>query len=393
RPPASEYDAEILSIVGKVMGSRTLQDELTDGLEWRAEPDSFMGGSGRLAAPPKSSLATTFGLGSSPAAGSSAIDLSARRNSMPMHRASSESRIATLAPGGSRASLSLDIDIEAVYKAYCALEKFRRDANSLMGSSYHPVSEVAQMHGRLSESEVWGICAKYSRANPSVCMLDHSTHSVMFSGEFPEHQAALVSAAATAPTPVPGATLPLHLSSALPPLGMSSGSMSQFGVEPRSTPTSQLSIITEDMLSAFSLQTAQTSSPIQMPQQPSQLQARSPMLGHNAPLLQNSTAGGLLSGSRVQPQSLTLPQTPTRPLIPSPLLGQQHQQALGSGYVAVAQPTTASMYFNPLMVPGAALQQQHSQPPLSAPILGQGGQYPPTQLGMGGIRNGAGLLV
>ncbi|KAJ1949842.1 hypothetical protein FBU59_000965, partial [Linderina macrospora] len=278
-PQPTEYDAEILSIVGKVMGSRTLQDELTDGLEWRAEPDSFMGSSsnGPLAGPPKSSLAATFGLGSSPVAGPSIIDHSVRRNSMPMHRASSESRLATLAPGGTRGGLALDVDIEAVYSAYCAVEKFQREGKGVSGRNYQSVSEIAQMHGKLGESEVWSICSKYARANPAACMLDHSTRSVMFMREAGDQASSHL--ASIAPTPVSNTALPLGFTSTLPTMGLSSSGLPQFGVEARSTPSSQLSIITEDMLSAFSLQTAQGHSPMQMtPQQTSQLQARSPML-------------------------------------------------------------------------------------------------------------------
>ncbi|KAJ2877557.1 hypothetical protein IWW38_006545, partial [Coemansia aciculifera] len=180
----SEFDAEIMSIVGRVMGSCTLQDDLTDGAEWRTEPADSYVDSPRAMHPQASHAAATsttvFGVSDSLGPLS---EMSLRRNSVPVNRVLSESggikqpTMSTLAGG-----------MDGVYSAYCALERFSRDKRApsgvaaiggqeVFGGSYN-VADIAQMHGTMRESSVWSLCVGYAQANPTKCRLNHAERTI-----------------------------------------------------------------------------------------------------------------------------------------------------------------------------------------------------------------------
>ncbi|KAJ2494748.1 Stress response protein nst1, partial [Coemansia sp. RSA 2052] len=186
----SEFDAEIMSIVGRVMGSCTLQDDLTDGAEWRTEPpaDSYLDSPRDML--PQPSHAAVFGLNDSLGLLS---DLSLRRNSVPINRIASEggngsSSLVGFDVGSGKHSMlsTLTGSMEGVYSAYCALEKFSRDkrvpsaaglGQDAFGRS-HSAAEIAQMHGTMRESSVWSLCVSYAQANPSKCRLNHAERTI-----------------------------------------------------------------------------------------------------------------------------------------------------------------------------------------------------------------------
>ncbi|KAJ1867842.1 Stress response protein nst1 [Coemansia sp. RSA 989] len=216
-PP--ELDAEVSSIVGRVMDSSTLQGDLIGGAEWRASPtDRFASTS----VTPNQSLGNRGGFGINSSL-SLLSEQNIRRNSMPMSRLVRDSVCGVSA---------VSEGVEAIQTAYYALEKFRRDkvgvdpsiAHSQYGG-YQSAAEIAAVHGRMSESEVWARCLAYAQTNGSRCCLDHSTRSVAFT------------------CIVPSASSPVkpHVSD-----------RSQAG-----TATQQLPAISEDIFSAFSLQTSQ----------------------------------------------------------------------------------------------------------------------------------------
>ncbi|KAJ2168060.1 hypothetical protein GGH16_003786, partial [Coemansia sp. RSA 560] len=254
-PP--EIDAEISSIVGRVMGSSTLQGDLIDGTEWRASPaDRY----GNLGEHPHSSRSAVFGLGG-PLAQLS--DQAMRRNSMPLNnRLVPDDCVADTC---SRMSLGRDEDIEAIVAAYNVLERFRRD--SVGGSTsglaqyggYHRAADISHIHGRMSETEVWSRCVAVAQLGSGVCSVDHVTRAVAF-------------ARSSATTP-PGAK---HS-----PIG---GGVTQSA--------QQLPAIAEDLFSAFNMQSTQTASPLMA-------NVRAPLAGMAAhaqpcsPMMQSQALPGL----------------------------------------------------------------------------------------------------
>ncbi|KAJ2664703.1 Stress response protein nst1 [Coemansia sp. RSA 1200] len=193
-PPAvvsRELDAEITSIVGRVMGCcSTLQDDLTEGAEWRTKPAADRLLESQCSTLPLSgvSAAIVKPVGAS----SPLLDLPIRRNSAPLNRAAS----ATAAFSNSE-SLSLswrdappvtmDKMTEDVYLAYCALERFRYDKPRVSAEQDNPkfggfysAAELSQMHGTVSERGVWGVCVRFGQANPSLCHLNHADRSISF---------------------------------------------------------------------------------------------------------------------------------------------------------------------------------------------------------------------
>ncbi|KAJ2459136.1 hypothetical protein GGF42_001655 [Coemansia sp. RSA 2424] len=229
----SEFDAEIMSIVGRVMGSCTLQDDLTDGAEWRTEPpaDSYLDSPRDML--PQPSHAALFGLNDSLGPLS---DLSLRRNSVPINRIASEGGNGgggglvgfDVGSGKHAMSSTLTSGMEGVYSAYCALEKFSRDkrvpsaaglGQDAFGGS-HSVAEIAQMHGTMRESSVWSLCVSYAQANPSRCRLNHAERTIALarslSGVSPTVPAVidaqrLVSPASPHYTETPRSTPPVQL--------------------------------------------------------------------------------------------------------------------------------------------------------------------------------------
>ncbi|KAJ2845713.1 hypothetical protein GGI22_006467, partial [Coemansia erecta] len=185
-----ELDAEISSIVGRVMGSSTLQDDLTEGAEWRTKPAVADSLESPCAAPPLNGgpavMAKTGG------APSPLLDMSVRRNSAPLNKVTSASAVFTgpeaLSNSLCESPVAMDKATESVYLAYCALEKFRCDKTQSSRASpsnadfggFHSVVELSQMHGRISDRDVWTICAKFGQANPSACQLDHARRFVAF---------------------------------------------------------------------------------------------------------------------------------------------------------------------------------------------------------------------
>ncbi|KAJ2766182.1 hypothetical protein IWQ57_004476, partial [Coemansia nantahalensis] len=143
-PP--EIDAEIASIVGRVMGSFTLEGDLVGGAEWRASPTAV---AADRPLPP-------------------ALDSNLRRNSMPMNR---------LAPPEDTAA--------EIYAAYCALDTFHCDAGTVLPAGRghggrHRAADIAQFHGRLTETDVWHTCVGLASANAAHCAVDHAARAVSF---------------------------------------------------------------------------------------------------------------------------------------------------------------------------------------------------------------------
>ncbi|KAJ2845021.1 hypothetical protein IWW36_004956, partial [Coemansia brasiliensis] len=262
-PP--ELDAEVSSIVGRVMDSSTLQGDLIDGAEWRASPaDRFAS----ISSTANQSLGSRGGFGINSSL-SLLTEQTIRRNSMPMNRLTQDNACGVSA---------ISEDMEAIHTAYYALEKFRRDkvgvdpgiAHSQYGG-YQSAAEIAAVHGRISESEVWVRCLAYAQSNASRCCLDHSTRSVAF----------ICIASST--------------SSPARPHGCD---RSQAG-----TTTQQLPAISEDIFSAFSLQTSQAANSLLT-------SARLPLTGMTArqqshsPMMQPQKAPGNSVTQPFAPQSL-----------------------------------------------------------------------------------------
>ncbi|KAJ2797313.1 Stress response protein nst1, partial [Coemansia guatemalensis] len=300
-PP--EIDAEITSIVGRVMGTSTLESDLIDGAEWRADPaDRYARSAARAA---------VLGTGGPP---SLLADQAARRNSMPVNHHARESGPAEHSGLHMHPSPILGEEMERIHAAYNALEKFRRDSSALSSSpssvgamhaqfgGYHSAAEIAQMHGRLKEAEVWSHCIAFARKNATRCCLDHATRAVSFV----------------------------------------MGSMSQLA-EPRSTSLSQLPAIAEDVFSAFNLRAPSNGSPLLT-------DARTPLSSglsvyppSHPPMLQSQIAPSL---------------APARPSMAQPF--GQHAQP-GIGYTPVAPRAPASLFFG--SQPMHSSEQVFSAPP------------------------------
>ncbi|KAJ2855227.1 Stress response protein nst1 [Coemansia erecta] len=199
-----EIDAEISSIVGRVMGSSSLQDDLISGTEWRAEPLETVTPDRGFSSVSATSASAGVGIGvnlcmSNHLLDASFGDISARRSSVPHDQAinnmdalgnvdmsiGSSSRIS-----GARFHMPLEMarEIDSIYSAYCALERFRRDTcagsttdlgNDAFGA-FHSAFMLAQMHSRISESEIWTICSASAQRNPGFCRVNHATHMVAF---------------------------------------------------------------------------------------------------------------------------------------------------------------------------------------------------------------------
>ncbi|KAJ2531542.1 hypothetical protein IWW43_003696 [Coemansia sp. RSA 1935] len=321
-PP--EIDAEISSIVGRVMGSSTLQGDLIDGTEWRASPaDRY----GNLGEHPHSSRSAVFGLGG-PLAQLS--DQAMRRNSMPLNnRLVPDDCVADTC---SRMSLGRDEDIEAIVAAYNVLERFRRD--SVGGSTsglaqyggYHRAADISHIHGRMSETEVWSRCVAVAQLGSGVCSVDHVTRAVAF-------------ARSSATTP-PGAK---HS-----PIG---GGVTQSA--------QQLPAIAEDLFSAFNMQSTQTASPLMA-------NVRAPLAGMAAhaqpcsPMMQSQALSGLGSIPAVGAQ--TFVQQPQR---------QQQAQSASSLFMGAM-----GMHASPNGGPGPAMMHHGTAPPPSFSIAG----FPPSSI-------------
>ncbi|KAJ1643366.1 Stress response protein nst1 [Coemansia asiatica] len=199
-----EIDAEISSIVGRVMGSSSLQDDLISGTEWRAEPLETVTPDRGFSSVSATPASAGVGIGvnlcmSNHLLDASFGDISARRSSVPHDQAinnmdalgnvdmsiGSSSRIS-----GARFHMPLEMarEIDSIYSAYCALERFRRDTcagsttdlgNDAFGA-FHSAFMLAQMHSMISESEIWTICSASAQRNPGFCRVNHATHMVAF---------------------------------------------------------------------------------------------------------------------------------------------------------------------------------------------------------------------
>ncbi|KAJ1903216.1 Stress response protein nst1 [Coemansia sp. IMI 209127] len=329
-----ELDAEISSIVGRVMGSSTLQDDLTEGAEWRTKPTV----ADRLESPcvgpslnGRSVVIAKTGGASSPL-----LDMSVRRNSAPLNKATSASAVFTgpeaLSNSLCESPVAMDKATEGVYLAYCALEKFRCDKTQSSRESssnadfggFHSVVELSQMHGRISDRDVWTICAKFGQANPSACQLNHANRFVAFA---------------------------LNTSTRLPALR-----------QPQQQP--QQPTLSEDMLNAFSLHPC---SPLLKP--------------HHA---QSSTATPV-QGS-IPPAALaSVPMVASSQLTMQPFSHQTQQQP-GLAYSPVAQQSPTSLFFSqlPAQTVGGhySAAMPYSLPPFqSSPLNSAGfGQYPQSSI-------------
>ncbi|KAJ2823136.1 Stress response protein nst1 [Coemansia erecta] len=340
-PP--EIDAAISSIVGRVMGSSTLQYDLTDGTEWRASPTDRTGNNASVAQP-HSSRSAVFGLGGPM---SLLSDQAMRRNSMPMNRLAADDSSGDARSMCSRAPAAKDEDMEAIYTAYGALERFRRDktgaspgiAHAQYGG-YHSAADIAQMHGRISEGEVWVRCLAHAQLSPGSCSVDHGARAVAF-------------ARCTTST---GANKS--------PNGSGTAQAAQ-----------QLPVIVEDLFSAFNMQPSQTASPLLA-------SVRAPLVGMAAhpqprsPMLQTQTLPGL------GPMPATAAQSFGQSFAQQQQ--QQQQQQAGIGYSQAPQ-GMPSLFMGPLGMhtsPGAmhnqAMHPGSAPPPFSVspfqgPALGSAG--------------------
>ncbi|KAJ2066686.1 hypothetical protein GGH13_005621, partial [Coemansia sp. S155-1] len=321
----SEFDAEIMSIVGRVMGSCTLQDDLTDGAEWRTEPtDSYLDSPRAMLPQPNHTVA--FGL-SDPLGPLS--DLSVRRNSVPVNRARREGGSGGLvsfdANGSAKQSMSSTLTggMEGVYSAYCALEKFSRDKRTpsaaglgqeTFGGS-HSAAEIAQMHGSMREGSVWGLCASYAKANPTKCRLNHAERSI-----------ALVRSLSGASPTVPAVLEAQRLASPASP---------HFAETARSTPPIQLPMIAEDRVGSNGLSQSQTSVSPSLAGLSARSQPRSP-------LMQSRQAAPGMAPTR---PPMTLPMMPQ--------FGQPSQSQVGMNYSPVPHVSPSSMFFGPMATHGS----------------------------------------
>ncbi|KAJ2615518.1 Stress response protein nst1 [Coemansia sp. RSA 1365] len=299
-PP--EIDAEISSIVGRVMGTSILESDLIDGTEWRADPadryaESF-------------SRAAVLGMSEPP---SLLADQAGRRNSMPANHHAHESGSAEHNGMHMLSSPVLGEEMERIHTAYNALEKFRRESSALSSSpssigamhiqfgGYHSAAEIAQMHGQLKEAEVWSHCVAFAQKNATRCCLDYATRAVSFV----------------------------------------MGSMSQL-VEPRSTSLSQLPAIAEDVFGAFTLQAPLNESP-QLADARAPLSSFSAYPPLHSSMLQSQMAPGL---------------APAHPHMAQPF-GQNVQA--GIGYTPVAPRPPGSLFFGSQSIHGS--EQVFSAPP------------------------------
>ncbi|KAJ2100130.1 Stress response protein nst1, partial [Coemansia sp. S100] len=321
----SEFDAEIMSIVGRVMGSCTLQDDLTDGAEWRTEPtDSYLDSPRAMLPQPNHTAA--FGL-SDPLGPLS--DLSVRRNSVPVNRAGREGGSGGLVNfdtnGSAKQSMSSTLTggMEGVYSAYCALEKFSRDkripsaaglGQETFGGS-HSAAEIAQMHGSMREGSVWGLCASYAKANPTKCRLNHAERSI-----------ALVRSLSGASPTVPAVLEAQRLASPASP---------HFAETARSTPPIQLPMIAEDRVGSNGLSQSQTSVSPSLAGLSARSQPRSP-------LMQSRQAAPGMAPTR---PPMTLPMMPQ--------FGQPSQSQVGMNYSPVPHVSPSSMFFGPMAAHGS----------------------------------------
>ncbi|KAJ1771390.1 Stress response protein nst1 [Coemansia sp. RSA 1843] len=329
-----ELDAEISSIVGRVMGSSTLQDDLIDGVEWRTKPTTAGLVENPCTAPSlndrSAAMAKTGG------APPPLLDMSIRRNSAPSNKANSASAVfsGSEAPSNGWRELPVTMDkaTEDVYLAYCALEKFRCDKTQSSGKSsntnfggFHSIVELSQMHGKISDRGIWRICVKFGQANPSVCRLNHADRLVAFA------------------------------------LDTSAKSTALWPPQQQQQPA-----LTEDMLNAFSLHPC---SPLLNPQQ-----------------TQTSTSTTTPVQNGMPPPALTVASlvASSQPLM-QPFSQQQQQQHHQSGlaYSPVAQQSPTSLAFNQMSAQTgvgvySAAMPPYSLPPFqSSPLNSAGfGQYP-----------------
>ncbi|KAJ2723337.1 Stress response protein nst1 [Coemansia sp. Benny D115] len=369
-----EIDAEIMSIVGRVMGSSNLQDGLVDGAEWRTEPaESFSQAQGLT---PLLSASRASGVGI-PTAGSLS-DMAFRRNSMPLNRLIGE----TIGSGSPECAAvrshhtTLGFegeDVDGIYPAYCALERFRRSmpapsgaAGSDIFGSYQSAADIAKMHGKIREVDAWNACVKLAQSYPNNCRLNHTLRSASFartggggangmSPSIPAASAATVSFASRVGNASGSAAMGHHLSS-----------------------------ISEDMLSAFSLQPSQPDSggsPLM-----ANIMPRSMSLAHGQPISRDSQQQHQHQQKQQQQQSSARPlimtslsmsiptsmQSPfgqqqpvhSLPFPPQPQMTTPHS---GMNYSPIThQSPTASLFFNQPGVQrhhGGSLQAQHMMGP------------------------------
>ncbi|KAJ1937294.1 hypothetical protein GGF37_005267, partial [Kickxella alabastrina] len=340
-----EIDAEIMSILGRVMGSSTLQDDLIDGAEWRTEPSSGYSQSGGRSQLPSAPLMAPFGIGNSLVAPLS--DMTIRRNSVPLNRLVGDSSkpASPDVPGSSRFQAPLGFesgDIESVHSAYCALERFRRDmraspaaTGSDLFGGYQSAAELAKMHGKLKEADVWGVCVKHAQSNPSTCRLNHTTRAVSFA-----RTGSVANALGMSPTKPAAPESVMHLGGGI-------GS---------STPLGHLSVISEDMLSAFSLQPPQAGN-INSPLPTNGIPRNMPLLNPqpHSPLTQSSQQQQQQLGSTRIPMMTPLGMSMTMQQQPPPPMTMPHA---GTNYSPLSHASTnASLYFNQMHLhhPGSSL--------------------------------------
>ncbi|KAJ2819455.1 hypothetical protein FBU31_005528, partial [Coemansia sp. 'formosensis'] len=309
----SEFDAEIMSIVGRVMGSCTLQDDLTNGAEWRTEPaDNYLDSPRAML--PQSSHTATLGLGDPLGP---MLDLSVRRNSVPVNRAGRECSnvsVGSFDISKQHMSSTLTGGMEGVYSAYCALEKFSRDKRMPAGAGLgpdvfggsHSAAEIAQMHGSMRESSVWSLCASYAQANPSKCRLNHADRTI-----------ALARSLSGVSPIVPVVLDAQRLSSPASP---------RFAETPRSTPPVQLPMIAEDRVGGNGLPHSQISGSPTVVGLSARSQPRSPLLQSR------------------QPAPMSLPMMPQ--------FGQPQPQ-VGMNYSPVAHVSPSSLFFGPMATHGS----------------------------------------
>ncbi|KAJ1735828.1 Stress response protein nst1 [Coemansia biformis] len=346
-PP--EIDAEIASIVGRVMGSSTLESDLVGGAEWRAGPaDGLPKSSGAMF--PQACLSAALAAGGPLSAIS---DQGLRRNSMPMNRLASLDGLTSVDDGYGGRSPPIGDAMADIYAAYCALEKFRCDNGAAPSAgrghsqhgAYHGAVEIAQIHGRLAPSEVWERCAAFACANATQCSVDPASRTVSF-----------VRAARDASPGIPSAPNPRTA-------GMPQRSMAH------ATPSSQLPAISEGGFGMFSLQTPQGGSPllsgVSAPLNGLEIhpQSGSPMLLSRPP-----AAPGLTPGRSHMHQPAPAPAQCSS--LPSPFEQHQHQhqhQQVGHGFAPAAGQDLPSLYFRSLGMHGPGVPL--SMPPLQAPPL------------------------
>ncbi|KAJ2754773.1 Stress response protein nst1 [Coemansia pectinata] len=368
----SEFDAEIMSIVGRVMGSCTLQDDLTDGAEWRTEPaDSYLDSPRAMLPQPNHTAA--FGLGD-PLGPLS--DLSVRRNSVPVNRAGREIGSGGLASfdinGSSKQSVSSTLTggMEGVYSAYCALEKFSRDKRTpsaaglgqdMFGGS-HSAAEIAQMHGSMRESSVWGLCASYAQANPNKCRLNHAERSI-----------ALVRNLSGASPIVPAVLESQRLASPASP---------HFAETPRSTPPIQLPMIAEDRVGGNGLSQSQPHTQTSGSPSLAGLSARSQP---RSPLMQSRQAAPGMASARPPMTLPMMPQFGQQPL--------QSQSQVGMNYSPVPHVSPSSLFFGPMATHGSGnMPIRGPAPPFSLPPFQQS-PLGASSLGHAHLSDGRGMTM